>query len=159
VGIQRLPQVSPWGTRQLLQALSLDCSTLVDLNATNYSLRVLLCPARDEEDEVSSPQAFVKNAPRRPPYLRLDGKDCTFFAMLVDCLQQWAPATAAGRVLSCFKGFRGASKVGQGLELVSADRYSGRLQEYLEAALGEGKAEQVRSHKFCKFTSSSTNTD
>ena len=37
-------QVSPWGVRQLLMALSVDCSVLEELKSTNYSLLVLVCP-------------------------------------------------------------------------------------------------------------------
>jgi hypothetical protein len=37
-------QVSPWGVRQLLMALSVDCSILEELKSTNYSLLVLVCP-------------------------------------------------------------------------------------------------------------------
>jgi hypothetical protein len=131
IGIFFVLQVSPWGTRQLLMALSVDCSVLEELKATNYSLLVLVCPgvcsrvplsvslcvcvcvcvclslppppplslssfslcsslyphpfvpvslsARGEVDEMN----YVERSPRRPPYIRLDGRDCTLFAVCV----------------------------------------------------------------------------
>ena len=106
-------------------ALSVDCSILEELKATNYSLLVLVCPglyvrtidlyrswqyscvsfiipalhfdtgfslvcplrhsvllsmllpARGEVDEMN----YAERSPKRPPYIRLDGQDCTLFAV------------------------------------------------------------------------------
>jgi len=47
VWVMSCVQVSPWGTRQLLLALTVDCAVLEELKATNYSLLVLVCPGMD----------------------------------------------------------------------------------------------------------------
>ena len=63
------PQVSPWGVRLLLMALSVDCGVLEELKSSNFSLLVFVSPARGEVVEMN----YLDLAPRRPPYIRLDG--------------------------------------------------------------------------------------
>ena len=62
-------QVSPWGVRLLLMALSVDCGVLEELKSSNFSLLVFVSPARGEVVEMN----YLDLAPRRPPYIRLDG--------------------------------------------------------------------------------------
>ena len=138
--VQRLPQVSPWAARQLLEALATDCCILDELKATNYSLLVLVCPPRGEVEEMFYGQGY----PRRPPYIRLDGPDCTLFAMLVDCWQEWKPAKQLLNVLGWFKR---PSMAAEPLALAPS-RYSQRLLQFLESALGEGQdAKEVYRHE------------
>jgi hypothetical protein len=71
-----------------------DLALLEEQRVTNYSLLVVLAPRRGAAEE----SRYTTRAPRRAPFARLDGADCTIFALLVDTLQEWcAPAPAAFR--------------------------------------------------------------
>jgi hypothetical protein len=129
--VPSLPQVSPWAARQLLMVVSVDCSLLEELKATNYSMLVLVCPARGEVDEMS----YGDRSPRRLPYIRLDGPEYTLFAVLIDCLQEWDPAKV---VSGLFSSFLRPAKATEALGL-SPNRCSVRLHKYLEEVLGEGE--------------------
>ena len=87
---------------------------------------------------------YGQGYPRRPPYIRLDGPDCTLFAMLVDCWQEWKPAKQLLNVLGWFKR---PSMAAEPLALAPS-RYSQRLLQFLESALGEGQdAKEVYRHE------------
>ena len=62
----------------------------------------------------------------------------------MDCLQEWAPAKAVTKLFSFFKG---PSKAAEAFGL-APNRYSARLHDFLENALGEGKKEQEAEQKW-----------
>ena len=64
--------------------------------------------------------------------------------VLVDCLQEWVPAKAVTRFLSFLKG---PNKAAQAFGL-TPNRYSVRLNDFLQLSLGEGKKEDDAGQKW-----------